>query len=130
MAGKTQLTIEDMEGKNHLKVFVDWENRHGVPTLKAEMGDARAVLNAHDFWSVAFAIASDEEQEKMLITREAATRCFDKMVKIKATKNIQKGDEIVVRVNFTVPEDVLLKLNEDILKKRQESATTNDKLTP
>lgn len=106
----TTLHVSDKKGKNDLKIVIDWDNRHGQKVLHAKMGDTEALLDADEFWKVAFVLATEDQQTDMLPMNSQATRHFSKLVKIKATKKIKAGEEIIAKVNFSITDEHLKKI--------------------
>ena|SRR3990167_2661514 len=107
---KTTLIVRDLDGKNDLKIFIDWDKRKEETVLRAKMGETQALLSGDDLWKVAFVLATEEQQVDMLPINSQATRHFSKLVKIKATKKIKAGEEIVAKVNFSITDEHLKKI--------------------
>ena len=82
----------------------------GEAILEWKCGDKKGgLINKDDLWLVAFLIANDRMKEKLLPVKTEEMRVFYKQIRLKAKKNIQKGEEIRSNVKFTVPLEMLVK---------------------
>jgi hypothetical protein len=110
MAEMQTLVVTDKAGQNDLRVTIDWDNRRNNPVLHATMGNLTAKLDGNEFWKVAFMLANEDQQTDMIPMNTQATRHFSKLVKIRANKQIKKGEEIVAKVNFSITDEHLKKI--------------------
>lgn len=107
MSKMTQLTVRDDKGNPDLIIELEWGNRKGAKFVKAKVGEHTAWWLAKDLWAVAFAIADEEAQEKMIPSKLMEVRKISKMVRVKAKNDIKAGEEITFKVGFDLtPMDI------------------------
>ena len=97
-----RLFIPSVSGK---KVEVDCNWCVGVngDYLKIRLGDEETIVPRDAFSRVAMWLASQEEQEALIPTKQVPVRHLTKNVTIKLTKNLKRGERITIPVSFDIP---------------------------
>ncbi len=98
----------------HIELKVDWNNRGKEDVIHAKITESSGkvvdeIITAEDLWKAAFMLSNPKAQEELLPVESQAVREYYKTVRIRATKDIRKGEEIVARATFKIPELELYK---------------------
>lgn len=120
--------------KDGLTVEVNWDEvSKPCKLIKFTIGDETAIIPNGDFYAMMMIFGSPEQQEVLIPVKETKVRSVTSLLKIRAKKDIKKGEIIAVPhtyfVSSSVAERIKLeggsgntKLDRDILKVGAEKA--------
>jgi len=122
--------IEDFTefSKNGLTVQVNWdEQSKPCKFIKFKIGDNEAVIPNGDFYTMMMVFGTPEQQEELIPVKETKLRQITTLLKIRAKKDIKKGEIIAVPHSYYVSAHTVekikfeggsdyQKLNRDIFK--------------
>jgi len=109
-----QATISDLSGKNHIKIEVNTSEKY-KDKLTVKMGDKKAIIKKKDLYAIAFMIADPETQADLMPVKQTRVRKQIRQYRVKAKKDIRKGEEIVFNAEVNTPIQVIEGLNRDIM---------------
>ena len=109
----------DENKQNEFYAEVNWDKNNKVSNNSQLIkfifpGGKSAVVKKEYLLGMLFAIGTAEEQRKMIPQTITKVRKFKTLLKIKATKDIYKGEEMVFPYEYEVPmsqEQVITNLN-------------------
>jgi len=110
-------TIPDLTGQNDVKFEINWREMD-KDVVRIEIGGKKSVVKLADLYKVVFDIVGPEEQSDLLPVRKTTIRKYIRQHRIRAGKNIKKGDEMVVNCEIDVPLTVEEGLRKDVFKKK------------
>lgn len=76
--------------------------------IEADGKTTEAFIDKDEFWTVAFSIADERTQEMLIPVRTEQSRVFEKQIRVRAQKDIKKGEEIIVSHKMTIPIETLV----------------------
>lgn len=66
-------------------------------------------MDKEGLWAMAFMMGDEDMRERMIPVKIEEKRVFHKQIKIRVSRDLRKGEEIVTSVKFTVPLEMLVK---------------------
>ena len=105
----TRGEIKDLYGKKTgVKLEVNWnpddENSNDCKVIKLTLPEGKDYyVKKEEFLSFLWLIGTSEEHTKMIPQNIVTKRRFEGLVKMKATKDIRKGENIVARCFHDLP---------------------------
>ena len=98
-----KLNIQDYSGEgNDLEVLVNWnEVVKPAKYVKFSIGGKECVVKKEHFLHLAFILADEREQVKLVIADVTEVFNRDTVITIKATRLIQKGEDINIPVTIS-----------------------------
>lgn len=122
--GYEKLKIPDENKAQNIIAEVNW-NVHDPKSMNCKlirfsMGDKVAVVKKEHLMAVLFAIGNEEEQRKMIPTTTLRSRWYETVVSVKATKHIQKGEEITFPIKLSLPtqeDEQVAEMKRDLVEK-------------
>lgn len=104
---KAQAEIEDINGKDPLVFEVNFDEEHKdcvKITIKTDdHGQYERIVKYSDLFSFMFTLGTKEQQAKMIPVREELGTEYMKTLRIRCTKDMKAGEEIVVHTKIHVP---------------------------
>jgi hypothetical protein len=100
------IVLPDVSGKsNHIPVQLNWNDRvKGCKYLKFILPNGETAIIDKDHWrTIAFFIANEEEQQKMMDRRVVTVKHIIQHLGVKATKDIFKGENINITLDTAIP---------------------------
>ena len=94
--------LKDKEGKNDIEVEINFDKKQS-DVVRAKMGDKIALISKKELYSMTFLIADEIAMENLMPTKKIPITQFVRAIRIKAEKDIKKGEEIVANVAMEVP---------------------------
>ena len=95
--GEKDFVYDEIEGK---KVPVKDEDK----VLRFKIGDEVAEIRYTDLWTVAFMAGSGVNQTALAPVKWSSQRFINQHLKIKAHKDIKRGESIIVKHTVKIPE--------------------------
>lgn len=96
--------ITDYSGEeNHLAMAVNW-NGHVSPNkfIQFDIAGKSAIIKKEELLAILIGLmTTEEEQTELMPAVQRRVKMFTKMVKIKATRNIVIGEEMIFPVSFS-----------------------------
>ena len=98
-----KLNVQDYSGEgNDLEILVNWnEAVKPAKYIKFSVGGNECVVKKEHFLHLAFTLANEREQDKLIIADVTEVFNRDTMITIKASKLIQKGESINIPVTIS-----------------------------
>jgi hypothetical protein len=95
-------------------------NKKGVPSdvVVLHFDKEVAYINKKDLYDVVFMIADPDTQVEMLPTAVTTVTTYERSIKIKATKDIKKGETITANVSYSIPTTIYEGLRGVLTNKR------------
>ena len=94
--------LKDSEGENDVNVEINPDKKH-LDIVKLTMDGKTATINKHELQSLVFMISKADTQAEMAAMKSVSvTQCI-RSIKIKAQKDIKKGEEIIANVAIDIP---------------------------
>lgn len=75
------------------------------------VGDKEGVFDNDFIWTIAWMIANDEMRDKLIPVKIEEKRVFYKTIKLRLKNDMKAGSEVISRIKFTVPLELLVKYN-------------------
>ena len=101
MIDKTTVTIPDTSGQdNHVKVEINAFSDDNV--VRLTLAGKTSIVDIKDLYSLALLLGTPEQQERMLSFNKVKLHKYSRQHKVKTTKALKKGDEIVVNCEIDV----------------------------
>lgn len=97
-----EITFKDREGKNDLKCEINLPNKH-KNDIKLTIGEKESWIKIKDFYSVCLMLVKNKQIERLFPVIERKVKKYKRQIKVKAMKDIKKGEEIVVTYEVDVP---------------------------
>jgi hypothetical protein len=102
------LRLPDLNKKNDIQMEVNWNLKDGeladCKVVKFIFPDkSEAYIKREDLNFFLFAIGKPEDQQKMIPQKLQKVRWYETVLKVKATKDIRKGEEIIFPIKITLP---------------------------
>lgn len=119
---KSQAVIEDVVGKNPVTLDVNFDEAH-PECVKITLNGKESIVKYTDLFSFLFVLATKEQQAKMIPVKEELGYQYMKQVRVKLSKDLKAGEEMVVNVPINVP-----KIIEDEIKFELEQGKTSEDL--
>ena len=94
--------LKDSEGKNDVNVEINPDKKH-IDIIKLTMNGKTATINKKELYTIAYLIADEEAQDRMTPTVNVEVTKYVRSIKLKAEKDIKKGEIIVANVEVEVP---------------------------
>ena len=91
--------------------------------VKVKMDKFESIIRYSDIFSMFFMVAKPEQQAQMIPVQQELGTEYMKQIRIKTTKDMKEGEELVVNVRVRVPELV----EQQILKDLESPYVDNDK---
>ena len=112
--------MRDSSGKNNFEMEVNWSDNEElkdckVLRVKFPNGDV-SYVRKEQLNELLFAIGSRSEQEKMIPQKIRRSRWYETTLKIKAQKDIRRGEDIITKVKLALPtveEEVIAEIKRD-----------------
>ena len=109
IAHHQKFRIPDTSNKTKgIDVEVNWKDDPAInrcQVLRFTLPDKQEMfVERKDLYEILFAIGEPAEQQKMVPQKITRTREYKTRLGIKATKDIRKGEDIVVPVEFRLPD--------------------------
>lgn len=103
----TKVIMTDLRGKRDVGMEVLFSDNEDLKeTVKVTMGSEEAIISVKDLYSFIFVIANAEQQEQLTPVKQTLVRKIQKLHKIRAKKDIKKGEFVVARCETNVPVEV------------------------
>ena len=106
--GYEKFRIEDASGKNDFFIEVNYNKDEDVQdckTLKVTFPNReQAYIKRDTFLAMIFAIGRPEDQIKLIPQKIIKKRRFESLVRMKALKDIKKGEEIITTCYHDLPD--------------------------
>lgn len=105
LKGPERMLLPDISGKGEgLTMEVNW-NQLVTPCkyVKLRLKSEEVIVKQEHLESLIFALASEENQPKMLHGKINEVRELPVRLKIKATRDIHKGEDIVITHKMMIP---------------------------
>ena len=105
------LNVIDVFGKlTGLTVEVNWDpadiKNNECKVLKFNFPDgSQHFVKREDFIALLWVIGREEDQQKMVPQKLTTVRWYETVLKIKAKKDIHKGEDIICPIKLTLPAD-------------------------
>lgn len=100
---------------------VNWAGDDNCEKVRFTFPDgSKVVVKRNELNAMLFAMGSRDEQMKMVPSVETRSRWYETVLGITATKDIKKGEKIVMPVKITLPtfeEEIIAEAKKDVLKK-------------
>lgn len=108
ISGHEKIRIPDINKKNDLVAEVNWnpydKESNECKLIRLTMpGGKTAVVKREHFQAIVFAMAKSEDQHKLVPEVLTRVKVYETTLGITATKDIRKGEKIVVPVKFDIP---------------------------
>jgi len=114
--------IKDVDGEHSLSFEVNF-NEDYKDCVRIEMGGDYRVVKYHDLFVFMFAIATKEQQAKMIPVREELGYQYMKQIQVKLKNDMKEGEMLVVNVPINVPQIIEEQI---LLEKENKSLSTFD----
>lgn len=124
------LRVQDLGKKNEVLFEVNWNpkdkrsNESKLVRMTFPNGDV-CTIKREELNAILFIIGRPDDQVKMIPKVERRSRWYETVVSVKATKTIQKGEEITFPLKITLPtleEEVIAEAKRDVLKTKSTGA--------
>jgi len=129
---RRKFAMADVSGNSNDIVFeVNWNSfvrRKGF--VKIQVGDKEVVVSREHLWGILFMLGSAEEQEKMVtpFMKKTIVKKFFKIIGITTTRDIKKGEQIKVPLEFTLnPDTNQIVIGKGSMGKIEKLLTNNNK---
>jgi len=109
---------DQSNARNDLDIDIDPKK----DTIDVRVGDKKAVIKKKDLFSLAFVIADPDEQADMVPIKQTKIRKYKRQYRIKAAKDIKKGEDIIFSTEFDVPLEVYNGLAKDIFERSKKNS--------
>ena len=111
MSKKNLVTLKDRDNQK-VELLSNWNNKDKETTylLRFELGTCEARLTREDIVGLAFIVGDSQDQEKLVNSTGELKRRFEKTVTVKADNDIKKGEEVVFKLAFDIPEEEIRQL--------------------
>ena len=107
-----QAMIQDINGKTPLFFDINFD-RKDIDCVRISLANGhRRIIKYSDLFGFMFVLATPEQQAKMIPVKQELGYQYMKQIRVKVSKNIKKGEELVVNVPINVPqiiEDSIIK---------------------
>jgi len=100
-----RLSLPNIENKRAY-VETNWNQSVKGRFLRITIDGASIVIPRQSFISSALLLGNDLEQEKLIPSVTIPIRRLEKQVKIRLTKDMKQGEEIIIPVGFDVRMDI------------------------
>lgn len=97
-----QAEILDVLGVNNLTLAVNFDDNY-KDCVKVTLGKMETIVKYTDLFSFMFTLGTKEQQAKMIPVREELGTEYMKTLRIRCTKDMKAGEEIVVHTKIHVP---------------------------
>ena len=94
--------LTDKEGQNDVEVEINFDKKQ-PDVVKMVMGGKTAVINKRELYSMTLLIADEIAQEELMPVKKMDVTQFTRSIKLKAEKDIKKGEFIIANVEIEVP---------------------------
>jgi len=103
-----RIVIPDKGGKNDITIDVNWnpedKESNDCKVLKLTYPDKKtAFIDRDKLMSFLFMVGTPDQQRDLIPQTLTMVREYQTVIGIKATKDIRKGEDIVVPVKFDIP---------------------------
>ncbi len=99
-----------------LTVEVNW-NKEVTPCekIKFKIGKEEAVIDRSELYQMLFFFGDEDQQEELIPVTEEKVRSINMLIKVRAKKDIKKGEMVQVRYQYMMPISQIqkLRLSED-----------------
>ena len=104
----------DENKRNNFFIEVNWNKEvSDCKILKITFPDRKqSIIKKEHLLAVLFAIGSESEQRRMVPQKLTQVKWYETVVSIKATKDINKGEQITFPIKITLPST-----EEEVIKK-------------
>jgi hypothetical protein len=96
----------------------------GSEWVEIEMGKEKMRVKISEIWAVTFALCGPEQQEKMMPVRQTEMMTYEKIYKVRATKDIRKGEVIKFRAKIDVPLTITESLRGGLIDEKRKTIWT------
>jgi len=87
-----------------LKIEVNWDDTvKPAQAFRFTLGDVTEIVERQDVYALLFLFGTDEQQELLTPVTKEVFKEVTRHLRIKASKDIKVGDEIVVPYKFKLP---------------------------
>ena len=117
LEGQNRVTIPDLNNKNDLEMEVNWSPSTN-DAIKVKLGGCEAVIKRKDLFGFMFVVATPEQQEMLMPVRKTTMTTYNRQHKVVAKRQIEKGQELVVNCQISVPTIVEEGLRQDIFGRK------------
>ena len=94
--------LKDNKGDNDVEVEINFDKKQ-PDVIKMVMGGKTAVINKRELYSMTLLIADEIAQEELMPVNKIDVTQFTRSIRLKAEKDIKKGEEIIANVEIEVP---------------------------
>lgn len=99
---KAQAVLEDVTGALPITLDVNFDEKH-KDCVQVTLKGQKSIIKYTDLFAFMFTIATKEQQALMMPVTQELGNEYMKQIRIKCTKNMKKGEELVVNVKIHVP---------------------------
>jgi SET domain-containing protein len=103
---KNTAKLKDLNEVNDFFIDINFDKKKRE-YVKVRVADKEALIDKQDLYLVAFAIADETIQEKLLPVKQVNVVEHTRAIKFKATKDIKKGETITANITYEVPKSIV-----------------------
>lgn len=102
-----KVVMDDLRGHHKVSMEVNHSSNPDLKdTVKVSMEGNDAIIPIKDLYNFVFLIANAEQQEQLMPVKQTLVRKIVKIHKIKAKKDIRKGEYVNARCETNVPVEI------------------------
>lgn len=118
LEGNNIAVLKDQNGSNDVTLEVNPRTGEIADVVKLKMGDKTAVITINDLYNFVWVIANSEQQTSLTPVRKTEVMIYERQHKVRANKNIKKGDVLIVNCKIDVPLTVVDSLRDSQIAKK------------
>lgn len=108
-----QAIIEDITGVLPVTLDVNFDENY-KDCVQITLGRQKSIIKYSDLFAFMFAIAKPEQQSQMIPVQQELGHQYMKQIRVKLTKDLKEGEEMVVNVPINVPQIIEDSMKEEI----------------
>ncbi len=121
-----KLRVPDENKSQDVLLEVNWnasdKSSNECKLIRITMGDKTALVKKEHFYSLLFAMGTEEQQRKIVPEVKKTTRWYETVITVKAKKDIKAGEDLTFPLKLTLPtveEEVIGQMKEELAKDGQ-----------
>lgn len=110
---EAQAILEDVKGVNAVQFDVNFDPEY-KDCVKITLDGKESIIKYNELFSFMFFLAKKEQQAQMMPVQQELGNEYMKQIRIKCSKDMKEGEELVVNVRVNVPELVESQILKDM----------------